>query len=248
MKLHLLSDLHIEFGFWPYPAIDADVVVLAGDIHVGTKGVEWALEQIKGKPVLYVLGNHEYYRQTYPKLVSKIKELAKGTHVQVLENDVTTIDGVNFFGCTLWTDFALQGDPRVAGYQCMQVMNDFKKIRRMPNYSKMRSLDLATIHQTSLNWLAAQLSEHQGQKNVVISHHGPHINSLPEYRRDEMISSAYVSNLTRFINKHQPNLWLHGHVHHACDHRVGDCRVVCNPKGYPGKIAAGFAADLVVDV
>ena len=35
MKLHLLNDLHIEFGDFAPPATDADVVILAGDISVG---------------------------------------------------------------------------------------------------------------------------------------------------------------------------------------------------------------------
>lgn len=45
MKIHLLSDVHLEFGKWPEAidinAIDADVTGLAGDIGVGQ--VIWAL-------------------------------------------------------------------------------------------------------------------------------------------------------------------------------------------------------------
>ena len=41
MRLHILSDLHLEFS--PYgddlEPVQADVVVLAGDIHNGAKGV-----------------------------------------------------------------------------------------------------------------------------------------------------------------------------------------------------------------
>jgi predicted phosphodiesterase len=61
MKLHILSDVHVEFGPYDAPETDADVVVLAGDIHVGRNGFDWAREQFPNKPVLYVLGNHEYY-------------------------------------------------------------------------------------------------------------------------------------------------------------------------------------------
>ncbi len=60
MKIRLYSDLHLEFGPFDPPDAAADLVVLAGDIHVGVKGVEWALEQKFGCPVLYVLGNHEF--------------------------------------------------------------------------------------------------------------------------------------------------------------------------------------------
>ena len=110
MKIQLLSDLHIEFQSYEYPDCDSDVVVLAGDIHTKGQGVKWAIENILDKPVIYVLGNHEYYGKTYPKLVAEVKELARGTNVHILERDVVTINGVNFLGCTLWTDFELFGD------------------------------------------------------------------------------------------------------------------------------------------
>jgi len=37
MKIRVLSDLHLEFRDWVPPESDADVVVLAGDIHVGVR-------------------------------------------------------------------------------------------------------------------------------------------------------------------------------------------------------------------
>jgi hypothetical protein len=27
-------------------------------------------------------------------------------------------------------------------------------------------------------------------------------------------------------------LWTHGHTHEDFDYMIGDCRVVCNPRGY----------------
>ena len=38
MKLHVLSDLHCEFADFVPPVVDCDVVVLAGDIHVKSRG------------------------------------------------------------------------------------------------------------------------------------------------------------------------------------------------------------------
>jgi len=62
MKLHILSDLHIEFAPFKMLATNADVVILAGDIHLGEKGFKWAYDNIKDKDVIYVLGKHELYR------------------------------------------------------------------------------------------------------------------------------------------------------------------------------------------
>ncbi|WP_429613680.1 metallophosphoesterase [Variovorax sp. W2I14] len=59
----VLSDLHLEFApFEPVPDLEFDVVILAGDIHSPVKrAVQWAVDRFRGKPVVYLLGNHEYY-------------------------------------------------------------------------------------------------------------------------------------------------------------------------------------------
>ena len=63
MKVLILSDLHLEFApFEPEPGLEFDVVILAGDIHSPAKrAVQWAADRFRGKPVVYLLGNHEYY-------------------------------------------------------------------------------------------------------------------------------------------------------------------------------------------
>lgn len=235
MKIQILSDLHIEFQDYEYPACDADVVVLAGDIHAKDKGVVWAAENIPGIPVIYVMGNHEYYGKAHPKFIGEIRNTAKGTNVHVLEDDFVCIGGVNFIGCTLWTDFELFGDPRIAGYQCQQVMTDYKKIRKTPQYSKLRSLDTAIIHANSLRWLDKTLSSLEGKNNVVVSHHGPSIQSAPENKRDDITTSAYVSDLSELVSSRKPDYWIHGHLHNSSEYELAGCKVYCNPKGYPGE-------------
>jgi predicted phosphodiesterase len=61
VKIRILSDLHLEFADISLPKVEADVVILAGDIDVEGNGLEWALNTFSDLPVLYVLGNHEYY-------------------------------------------------------------------------------------------------------------------------------------------------------------------------------------------
>jgi predicted phosphohydrolase len=107
MKLRILADLHIEFGEFRVPQTDADVVLLAGDIHVGDKGLHWAKDHFPDRDVIYVLGNHEYYRGAVPKLTQKIEGLSAGSNTHVLENRALTIGDVRILGCTLWSDFRL---------------------------------------------------------------------------------------------------------------------------------------------
>jgi Icc-related predicted phosphoesterase len=257
MKIQLLSDLHIEFGDYRYRPTDADVVVLAGDIHVGVSGVVWASAHIKDKPVIYVLGNHEYYRHVYPQLTDMLKETTAGTNIHVLENDVFSYQGVNFLGSTLWTDFAVFGDPREASFHCEHRMNDFKKIQFANNpadntpmmvNNKLKAVDVARIHDQSLSWLAANLEQRQGENNVVITHHGPTLESLPEHRLNDLISAGYVSNLSNFIHQYQPSAWVHGHLHSNSDYLVGQCRVMCNPRGYSDRANPEFDSRFCFDV
>lgn len=63
MKLHIVSDLHNEFTpHQPAPevAAAADVIVLAGDIDLGTKELAWARDAFPNREVVYVAGNHEF--------------------------------------------------------------------------------------------------------------------------------------------------------------------------------------------
>ena len=73
VRIRYLSDLHMEFtSYVPsrLPSVDEDVVVLAGDIGIGMDGIDWAREAFPDVPVIYVPGNHEYYRQEMKSLRS----------------------------------------------------------------------------------------------------------------------------------------------------------------------------------
>ena len=233
MRVQLLSDLHIEFREYQYQDIGCDVVVLAGDIHTKDRGFKWALENIKNRPVIYVLGNHEFYGETYPKLISKLKRDAKGTNIHILENDVVRVGDVNFFGSTMWTDFELFGDSKNAMSYSWRIMSDYKKIRKMPNYSKICPLDIAIINKKTTTWLSKELKARSSEKNVVVTHHAPTPLSAPKHLREELIMEAYISDMREFILEHNPDYWLHGHLHYSANYKIGNTQIISNPRGYP---------------
>lgn len=136
MKLHILSDLHLEFESFIPPDTDADIVILAGDINVKGRGLTWAQQTFPNQPVIYVLGNHEYYTKAYPKHLFDLKQQSQNTNIHILEQESLVFEDVTFLCCTLWTDFKLFGDPKVAGYQATQQMNDYRRIRVSPDYRK----------------------------------------------------------------------------------------------------------------
>lgn len=248
MILHILSDLHIEFAPFEAPQVNADVVILAGDVHVGTRGLEWILRAFPHRPVLYVLGNHEFYGRALPKLTRKLRELAAGTNVHIMENDGFELGGVSFLAATLWTDFLLFGDAALARAAAARMMSDYRMIRVSPEYRRLRPLDTSAIHSASKRWLGEELAKSSGNKLVVITHHAPSRRSLPARYREDLVSAAFASDLDRLVEQSGAELWIHGHVHEPTDYCIGRTRVISNPRGYPEEWSDSFEPALVVEV
>jgi 3',5'-cyclic AMP phosphodiesterase CpdA len=146
MRLHILSDLHLEFEPFTPPAVAADAVILAGDVSTGRNGLKWALKSFPDRPVIYVLGNHEFYGQKVQKLIKELQEMAQGTNVHLLENQSCTIGDVLFLGATLWTDFVLNGDLVMSEVVAQTSMNDYRRIRTLPRYSRLKPSDTRRFH------------------------------------------------------------------------------------------------------
>ncbi|MBC2713408.1 MAG: metallophosphoesterase [Desulfosarcina sp.] len=232
MKLHVLCDLHIEFGDMVMPDVGADVVILAGDTHVKERGLQWIIDQEFKIPVIYILGNHEFYGDKFPGLIEELKRDAEGTNVHVLENDSVEIEGFRFFGCTLWTDMALFGNRHAACIAAAASMNDYRLIRNSKTYRRLMPNDTAAWHKRSVKKLIEFLEGSDPEKSVVVTHHAPSIQSIANPYRNHPITPAFASNLDELILKHQPLLWVHGHIHESFDYRIGKTRIICNPRGY----------------
>lgn len=66
-----------------------------------------------------------------------------------------------------------------------------------------------------------------------------------------MKAAAYASDLEQTMMEFGPDLWVHGHTHHAVDYHVGATRVVSNPRGYAREgwsEQTGWQGDLVIEV
>ena len=254
MKLAIFSDLHNEFTPWiPSESIkDADVVILAGDIDVGDKGVLWAAKTFS-QPVIYVPGNHEFYKGVYQSVLKKMRTAAHGTNVHLLNNDIVTIDGVQFIGSTLWTDFELSGTKSTSALFALEKMYDYRVIRfnQGGRYRKLTVGDTVRLHSDGLVYLKQQLaiSKNNNQKAVIISHHGPSVQSVaPEYK-DDKLAPAYCSNLDDILHEFEPQLWIHGHTHHNVDYRIGKTRVLSNQRGYtPEERVKTFNENFMIEI
>ena len=270
MRLHVLSDLHLEGSSFEPPAVDADVVVLAGDLHPGVRGVEWAAERWPDRPVVLVPGNHEFYGHAHPRLLRVLRERATqlgeetGATIHVLCDAAAEIDGVRFLGATLWTDFELLGTPRESAAEARQRMTDFRSVlvepqpfrndRRPPAPRPCLPSDMIEWHRGSLRWIAARLAESEDDdemppraRTVIVSHHAPSARSLnPNY--EDAGAAAYASRLDDLVAASGAALWVHGHTHHCVDYVLGGTRVVSNQRGYPGESVPGFDAGLAIEL
>jgi predicted phosphodiesterase len=262
VKLHILSDLHNEFApHQPNPtaAAAADVIVLAGDIDLGTKGLTWARDAFPNHEIVYVAGNHEFYRHHWNQLLVDMRLKAETLGIHFLENQAATIGGVRFLGTTLWTDYDFFGRNKRQAYmrEAEEKLNDFRLIKAQTIQPERVSAIMGTAdgkkgpvrwsrkltavhtlerHQKSLMWLQDELLKGDPEKTVVVTHHYPHMNSCAPRWVDEPLTAIFGSNLSDKVLL-RAGLWIHGHTHDSCDYLLGDStrsvRVICNPKGYP---------------
>ena len=241
MKLRILSDLHLEFfGFMP-PSVEADVIVLAGDIATGMTTFPWAAEMF-GAPdahIIYVPGNHEFYGSHMEAWYAEAARRAAEYGVQLGDNLSYRVEKagerpVRILAATLWTDFAVFGAERRnhCGALVQANLHDYRAIGYQGRV--LRWEDTLAIHKRTLAWLEVECTKaaRAGEKVVVIAHQAPSLrSSAPRYTRD-LVTAGFASNLEAFIGEHV-DLFVHGHMHNSSDYRVGRCRVIANPRGYP---------------
>jgi len=192
--------------------------------------------------VIYIMGNHEFYNGKFYAGIDYMRdEVAKFPNIYMLEQDTKIIDDVVFVGGTLWTDMNKR-DP-LTMHAIEGMMNDFRIIRNdYRSYAPMSALDvavrhdktLAVRHDKTLAYIKLIVQEHKDKKCVVVGHHSPSFQSVhEEYKHETLMNGGYHSDLSEFILDHpQIVLWTHGHTHHPFDYRIGETRIVCNPRGY----------------
>lgn len=252
MKIQVMSDIHLEFaGHSIRNENDAEVLVLAGDIVVAEtlrKNPEqgnnaradryrsfFGLCSRQYDHVVFVAGNHEFYSGKWNQTLDVLRhECSHFTNVHFLEQNFVEISGVVFVGGTLWSDFN-DGDP-LTKMHVQSVMNDFRKITDdTSSYRRITPTTMELRHSHTRDYIR----EVSGMfdKVVAVTHHSPSFRSVaPKFKNQALTNGAYHSDLSDLIlDRESIKLWIHGHTHDAVDYEIGQCRVVCNPKGYPGE-------------
>ena len=247
MKIQIASDLHLDLLDRKFPEFravqptDADVLVIAGDIHRRAEAIaafrDWSV------PVIYVHGNHEPYHASLDDVVEALRRDSAGSNIHYLERDEQVVNGARFLGCCLWTDFNLMPDvTEQAMGESDRCLMDYRMIA-IENGQGLSAAESRKVHAASLAWLTEKLERRFDGKTVVVTHHAPHPNSIHPRFAGSLINPAFVSDLTPLILARQPDLWIHGHVHDSFDYRIGKTRVIANPRGYARNRRAAQTAD-----
>jgi len=228
VKIRVASDLHFEFledhGASVVHALaagDFDLLVVAGDLS-NLAGLDAALASVCGavapRPVVYVLGNHEAYGGSRESALERARHARSAlVNLVFLEQEIATVLGRRFVGCTLW--FAHTGaqaplDEHVADFQTIAGIRSW-----LPEQGR-----------ASREFLEANVRS----GDVVVTHHLPHPRSIaPRFSRSRL-NPYFLHDMSATVENAGAALWIHGHTHTSADYVAGATRVVCNPLGYPG--------------
>jgi Icc-related predicted phosphoesterase len=224
MRIQIVSDLHIEE--WPLEpfAVDADVLVLAGDIHSEPEGLRQWLRRMPHVPIVMVLGNHEYDHKQFDRVLPAFRAaVAEFPNLHLLELERADIGGVTFLGANMWTD--------------MRGGLDAPPIARVLKAFDMRGVtvdDLMAEHRTARSWLESAFPK-EGKRVVVITHTAPSFRSQHPRFENSPLNGFFASAMDEVVERLGPQLWVHGHMHDPVDYTIGRTRVISNPRGYQGE-------------
>lgn len=230
-----MSDLHMETV--PYPGAfaparpDFDVLVCAGDVWQADikRGLDLLARLADGKPVVFVMGNHEHWKGVLIDSLREAKILAQDAGVTLLDGEAVTVAGCCFAGATLWTDYKLAGE--LANMQAPT--GELIAMADGPASHTFTVADSAAVHATARAQLAATIAADQSSLPlVVVTHHAPHPDCLPLDTRGTWAAGNCASDLSELTDTGHVALWVHGHIHASIDMtRPNGTRILCNPAG-----------------
>lgn len=113
------------------------------------------------------------------------------------------------------------------------MLRDFSHIKLSPDFEE-RFTPAASqlLFLQSVAWLEECFARPHDGPTVVVTHFAPTQLSIHPRFADSPLNACFVSELEENIARWQPALWMHGHTHDSFDYRVGNTRMVCNPRGY----------------
>lgn len=227
MLIELVSDLHHEFyedlHLYKNPN-NVQVLVIAGDLAVGSTNVHIALKRFKEsyEHVVYVPGNHEYYGSTIRDFDDSISDFTRNSGIHFLNPGTIKIEDTTFVGAALWTNFQEDHFARLAA---KDRISDFYNIK---DFSTTNCVELNTIHKQYIKQML-QLSN----RVVVVTHFLPTLSCISQrFRGAGLLNKYFANDLEDLVEEYQPLAWLFGHTHDQINYQHAATQVIANPYGY----------------
>lgn len=226
MRLQIVSDLHFETQknkvyLQDYITPVGDILVMAGDIGsmYRTRQLVDILEQACSMfpIVIYVPGNHEYYRlpKSKPRKFSTLENVMvkfnqKHPNFYFLNRSKLQIGNYLFIGATLWTNPTEFTD----------------KIVRIHNITKERFL---MRHKLDKKFIYNSLTYAHNNDliPIVVTHYPPSKKARNPSRNSDIYSSLYYNNL----DVSNVYMWISGHTHFNYSIMENGCKLISNQLG-----------------
>lgn len=245
MKIGIHSDLHTEHSLCEISNLsELDLLVLAGDIG-NLQTVNILFKKIREKaqnlPILYVLGNHEFYGLHYPGAKEDYRAICKKHNVTLLDNEVYQVGDTVFLGTTLWTNFDLaekqSESMNWAKYHISDFSEIFNKLGDNPSpflTPEAMLMEFQVAHEFLLSEL--KKAKEGALKTVVVSHFLPAFELVSKQfmlRPGGLMRSAYWASdlyeLFPFVD-----YWIYGHSHTNIETQAitAETEFLCNQRGY----------------
>ncbi len=227
MKIQYLSDLHIEFGsqhlLYAMQNCESDVIVIAGDLYT-YKGIIKTLQDIgtfSKQHIVYVPGNHEYYRSSKQYVDELLVEhFQDHPNVHVLNNAVWEYNGVVFLGSTGWWTMD-------KAYEAVKALTDYEWINDLK--PAKNGLDWGW---ESYKFFNENLKKYYGKTVVCVSHNAPALKSIDEGFKDDPLNPCFANAWEHLMLWYKPAVWIHGHMHTSKEYMLDKTLVLRNPYGY----------------
>ena len=260
MRVHYMSDLHLESQGFAARMPEGDVLIIAGDLcHAccfeadandgyNIKQRDRALGVIDAARknfahVLLVPGNHEHYGSVFDETVPKLRRALPG--VTVLDNESIAIGDVRFFGTTLWSDFEGRSTAGMDAVRkrCgefffvkMRVRDPAGQEEGQETLRKFRPEDALAAFDVALATLRADLAQPNRKPTVVINHHAPSPKGLNPFHGGGELDGAYASDLEAMIAAlENVPVWIHGHTHIRRLYKIGRTEIRTDARGFDGR-------------
>ena len=256
MRIQIASDLHIESwrGAMPdeqafRPAEGRDLLVLAGDIHVGLGALAFIERELARSPVVYVAGNHEHYgSMTHEALEEAWRRIARETPgLHFLSGQAAAINGVRLYGCTWYSGLWGDDEPKAAA-AIERCITDF----RAP-YDDAGEWTLRRHVQTHRRQTKA-MRKYAGDVDVIVTHWPPTLHALHSMYAgaigtERLLNRYFINDEEALVREMDARVWISGHTHMPHEARVGRTVSVGNPTGYRNEgRGAGFRPDRVIEI